>query len=557
MTFTDDEAKKILIEASKGTPKWMQTAREMSIEYKALVTGEGFKELLIKIEHLESESKATARKKYSKDIRDVIERVLKPRYNVFQANGGSEKILIDNDTIKKLFINKQSNFKSNKSIFKYLSEVYFHLYDTDPNGVLFLEYKNSTNLYPTYKATKDIRDYEPNGQKLEYIVFEPYVKDEHPNWKYWRIVDDKTDRTFVELGGGTFTLLGDYTFEHPFGETPGLILSEKELVGTKIRIPSIQNIIELAKDHARDKSILTIYKFQKGYPIHWRFVTQCRACTGLGKVKKAGTTAKNGVMDTCGSCNGHGYIKNTDVTDIVTIPIPDIDQPNIAPNIAGYVSPDLDTWKQYKEDIKDSEKLMKDTMWGTNLYSHENANVQETETATGRYIDVQPIINVLNDYADTIEYVDNTLCNWVLNFIDPVKNKGEILYSKSYGRRFILESADVILEKYQEAKKTSDSSTVLDKLLEEFILSKFKNDHVMQNIMLKKMQIEPFVHMTLEQINTMFGNVEVVRKELFNRFWSQCDVYKPKSELITEFETYYTANKAKITLPKVVEPTKK
>ena len=535
MIFTDSEAIDKVKELSKeGTPNWVTKARDESKIYKALVDGDDFCDVLInKIEHIESSARAEVRKKYSKDIRDLFERVMKPRENVFQANGGSEKLLITNENIKKIFINAQSNFKSNKSVFKYLSEVYFNLADVDPNGLIFLEYKatQSTNaVYPTYKSIDDIYDYQANGQKTEYVSFKPVERViGGTTQKVWRLVDDVYDRLLSEIGTDVVILK---QFQHPFGEVPALILSEKEKIGTNIRLTAIEKISELAKDFARDKSILTRCKFQKGYPIHWRFVTQCRSCTGLGK--------KGEVK--CSSCDGHGYIKNTDVSDMVTIPIPDIDQPNIAPNIAGFVSPDLETWKQLKEDMKDFEMVMKDTIWGTHLYSSQKKNLQETETATGRYIDVQPIINILNNYADTVEYMDNTINNWILNFVDPVKNKTEILYNKTYGRRYIIENPDIILLRYQEAKKTSDSSTILDKLLEEFIMSKYKNDHTMQSIMLKKKNIEPYVHMSLDQVNLAFGPEEAYRKELFNKFWSTCNEYASEAELKSQFAAFETAN---------------
>ena len=536
MIFTDTEAiAKIKELSDEGLPSWVTCARENSKIYKALIDGECYSDVLINnIEQIESKSKAIARKKYSKDIRDVFERVMKPRENVFQANGGSEKLILSNENIRKIFERAQSNFKSNKSVFKYLSEEYFNLADVDPNGLLFIEYKvnnENKNVYPTYKSIDDIYDYEANGQKTEYVAFAPVDKYiQGITQRIWRLVDDQYDRTFSEVGTDIQII---NQFSHPFGEVPALILSEKEKIGTKIRLSAIEKVTEVAKDLARDKSILTIYKFQKGYPIHWRFVTQCRTCQGLGQ---KGTSK-------CTSCEGHGYIKNTDVTDMVTLPIPTGDDPNIAPNIAGFISPDFETWRQLKEDINDFEIIMKDTIWGTHITGSQNKNLQETETATGRYIDVQPIINTLNVYADTVEYIDNTICNWILNFYDPVKNKKEDIYVKTYGRRYIIENPDVILTKYQEAKKTSDSNTILDKLLEEFILSKYKNDAMMQNVMLKKKDIEPYVHMSFDQVNLAFGPEEAYQKELFKMFWSQCDVYAKADVLKAQFKEFSTTNK--------------
>lgn len=531
MTLTDTQAiEKVKELFENGTPDWVRIARENSAVYKALVNGEGFSRVLIdKIEYIESAAKAKVRQKYSKDIRDLFERVMKPRDNVFQANGGSEKIMIGNETMLLRFNEARTNFKSNKSVFKYLSEVYFRLADVDPNGMIFIEYKmkgDEPKAYPTYKSINDIYDYSPDGQKVEYLVFNPEEKlIGHIQQMVWRIVDDATDRLISQIGDN-YTIIE--SFDHPFGEVPGLILCETEVIGTNIRIPAIHNIMEVAKDYARDKSILTIYKFQKGYPIHWRFVTQCRKCQGAGMKGE----------DKCVSCDGHGYIKNTDVSDMVTLPIPDEGQPNIAPNIAGYISPDLETWKQIKIDMRDFENVMKDTIWGTSLLANKNDNLQETETATGRYIDVQPIINTLNTFADTAEYMDNTLSNWLLNFVDTIKPRGEVLYVRTYGRRYIIENPDIILTKYQEAKKTSDSSTVLDKLLEEFILSKYKNDAYMQSLMLKKMRLEPYVHMTLDQVFKSFGPQEAYAKETFNKFWATADQNKPESVLATEYEAY-------------------
>lgn len=523
MIFNEQQAIELVSQLSKSTDTWVTNARSNSKILTALVTGEGFSdELINKIEHIESENKAKARKKYSKDIRDMFNRVMKKRDNVFQANGGSENILIKNERVLTDFRKFQSNFKANKSISKYLSEYFFQLMDIDPNGVILLEYNSANKLYPTYKSINDIRTYEADGQKLEYILFEPI--DKQNGSRVWRLIDDVTDWTIVEISG-VFVINQESTFKHPFGNVPGIILSDKEKTGTKERLSYLNSVIELAKDYARDKSVLTIYKFLNGFPIHWRFVSQCKTCTGTGK-----TQAK-----TCDTCDGKGYLSKGDVTDLVTLPLPKEGQPNIAPDIAGFIQPDLETWKQYKDDLRDMEILVEDTIWGTD----KSINDQVTnETATGRFIDVQPITNVLNVFTDNVEWVENQFANWVINFVDLVKNRDEVLYSKSYGRRFIIENADTILEKYQSSKAAGDNNTILDKLLEEFILSKYKNDPVMQQVMLKKKEIEPYVHLTIDQVYKYFGEEESFKKVSFVEFWEDCDKTKDTEVLEVEFENY-------------------
>ena len=81
---TEDEVIKFL-EDNITIPKWVGVARKESEGLKALVNGENFDEFLIeKIEHIESASRATARKKYSKDIRSIFERINQTRVNVFK-----------------------------------------------------------------------------------------------------------------------------------------------------------------------------------------------------------------------------------------------------------------------------------------------------------------------------------------------------------------------------------------------------------------------------------------------------------------------------------------
>lgn len=529
MIFDKDTILSFLKEKTEKHEDWVIEARANNTVLNALVTGKGFDTLIERIEHVEGTKQSIARKKYVKDIRDLFNRVMKKRENVFQATGGSEKLLLENETIKSKFYDIEGNFKSNKSLFQYLSENYFQLCDIDPNGVIFLEYKDKEKTYPTYKSIQDIRYYESNGQLVDVIVFE--AKEKENGNRIYRVVDSLTDWTIIE-NSGVYVIDESKTFQHPFGFVPAIILSEKNEVGSEVRLSPLNSVLELSKDYARDKSVLTIYKFLSGFPIHWRYVSTCRACNGVGKT---------GDGKVCGTCDGKGYLTKGDVTDMVTLPLPKEGQPNIAPNIAGFISPDLETWRQYKTDLKDLENKIEDTIWGT-----DRIEQSKSETATGRFIDVQPVINALNSYSQTVEYVHNTLANFILNFIDVVKKKEERYYYISYGRRYIIEGADTVLEKYQTAKEKGDNNTILDKLLEEFVLSKHKSDPYMQSVNLKKIKVEPYVHQTIEQINSIYGKDEAFKKIIFQKFWETANPDKTAEELSNEFLNYYQNEKSKI-----------
>ena len=195
---------------------------------------------------------------------------------------------------------------------------------------------------------------------------------------------------------------------------PAIILSDVQKLGTETRLTPLFPIEELSKDYARDKSILTVYKFLQGFPIHWRYTQQCRPCVGTGKT---GTK-------TCGVCNGKGILGRNDVTDVLNLPMPREGDTKIAPDLAGFVSPDLKTWEQYNSDQVMFEEKMENTLWGTHRVRNNNNN--NSETATGRYIDVQPVMNKLNDFSDNVEWVHNELANWVIKWIQGNPNTKDI-----------------------------------------------------------------------------------------------------------------------------------
>jgi len=483
---------------------------------------------------LESAERAIARKKYSKDIRDLFDRVMQPRTNVFTASGGSIMNRISSEDQKKKLIASLAHFKGQKSIKKYLSENFFRLEDTDPNGLLFLEYVEDEDIFPTYKSINDIRTYKSNGSLCEVLLFEPLIigKQGSAGILEWRLVDDETDWR-VKQNGSTFTIDEEKTFKHPFGKVPAVILSDHQKMGSELRISPLFPIEELSKDYARDKSIRTIYKFQHGFPRHWRYEPKCRACVGTGKTGK----------DTCEICDGKGMLRKNDVTDTQTLPLPREDEPIVTPNIEGFVTPDLETWKRYNEDLRDMEDLIDATMWGTKRVK-EGGN----ETATGRFIDVQPVMNKLNKFTDNVEFIENQLVTFTDNWVNGSPREEREVHI-TYGRRFIIESQDVILEKYTKSRAAGDNSTILDKLLDEYILSIYQNNPVLLEEMQKKREVEPYVHQSIEQVNTIFGALEANKKVLFVDFWEEADKSKTVEVLKSEFDTFIKQNQISLTNP--------
>lgn len=537
---TDDIVK--LIKSNQSIPSWVIKARETNAELNALVYGENFTELLInKIEKIEDESRAEARRKYSIDTRDLFQRIMEPRNNVFAADGGSEN-WDEGINEKRIEIIKGhlKDFKGGKSIEKYMSESYFQLSDIDPNGLIFLEYKSESkseegrlDVYPTYKSIQDIRNYHCKGQSVKWVLFEPYEVIEKGNpYKVWRYVDKDVDVSIKERSG-SFEEIKDESFINEFKEVPAVILSPIQKVGTKIRLSWLFYIQELSKKYARDVSIKTLYEFLQGFPKHWRYVMMCNLCHGSGK--------KDG--KSCEKCEGTGEIKKGDVTDDIRLPVPtDKEQPVIAPNIAGFVSPDLETLKHMEESRVSLESLIEYTMWGTQTMKQGKGT---NETATGRYLDIQPLINKLHVFSDSAEEVENMLAQYVIKLVDTLGRNKDKIYVKTYGRRFIIESPDVLLEKYNKARSSGTPITVLDKMLEEIISSKYKNDMNMRSKMHKKSLVEPFVHYSIKEIFDIFGAEKTEKKTMFSYWWEKIADHSKKVEQLKEdYNSYFDKNKS-------------
>lgn len=534
MIFKDDLEVIGYVKKNQAVPEWVTRSRNYNVELCALVNGEGFdKELINRIEKIESSAKAEVRKKYARNITDFFERLFLPIQNVFASTGGVKnyrngEYKMSEENQKKLLASI-SNVRDGKSIERYIETQWMNLYHTDPSGVLWMQYTTNDSkvkVYPTYQCIGNIRTYIPNGQIVECILFEPYTVE---NKKYWIVVDDAKQYTVIQ-DGETYVISSDplKTFEHPFGTVPVIINSNiVDKLGN--RLSPIHKIIPVAKEYARDQSIKTLYKFLQGFPKHWRRGMICKACAG---------TRKNG-DNACPSCNGKGEIMKVDVADEAVLPMPENGDPVLkGDDIMGFTSPDIKTWEQFNNELEWLECSANETMWGVEAVS------QVEKTATEVYQDQQPKITKLGKYADVCEWIEWKITEWIANAIDTAKDKEKAISLIVYGRRYILEGIDTIQKKYEDAKKNGENTIVLDGIFDELLTVKFKNDAEWMAQELKKAACEPYLHYSAIEINDMFGSTEAAKKVYFQRWWKNLTDQDLKTEtkvLQQKFETDFTA----------------
>jgi len=539
MVLDEIEAQKVL-KANITASQSILDSRDRSDVLFALLHGDDFNNLLIdKIEYIESENKAKARKKFARNVVHVSGRLLRPVANVYSANGGSIHIDLEGDE-KEILINKMSRTRDGKSLREWLKTFWMPLYHSDPNGVIFIEYttKDELDCWPTYKQISHIQAYKPKGQLLEWILFAPTdVVIDGKKEQVIRLVDDVQDRTYQKKGDEFILLqtIGDksVTFPHPFGQVPALINSDIENFRGNNRLTPVEAIIPNLEEYARDQSIKTIYKTRMGLPTEWKLSDQCGVCLGSGKNKD-----KDGA---CPECDGHGYYTGKDITDIKYIATPESDEAPIrGEDTGGFISPPTEVLQEFRDELKDLDESMHSTHWGT--LAGFTTVVQKT--ATQVFFDSQPMTDKLNDYGDVAEMMEGQIVEWFANLLVPTKtDKSENIASISYGRRYIIDPPDVILEKYERAKKEGDNNTILDRLFNEYLTARYRRDLNFLRIMLLKASIEPYLHLKSDEVLIYFGAIEVQKKILFQNWWatlSSSDFDKSVETLKTEFDKWFT-----------------
>ena len=251
-------------------------------------------------------------------------------------------------------------------------------------------------------------------------------------------------------------------------------------------------------------------------------------------------TLKDGHGD-CKSCDNTGFKLDSDISDEVILPIPDSEDVKLAPDIAGWlVAPDsiLD---DMNTELSTLEIGMYEAHWGSHK-SKLNQNVDKT--ATEVWLDAQPVMNRLNRYGDVGEWVEHYLTELIANFLFPTKKKDDNVSSIHYGRNYIIQPPEFLLQEYHKSKEASDGVTILDRKLREYLTAKYKNDPVALRTEILKATLEPFVHYTIDTVKSIFGNEAAQKKMLFGDWWETLtfEAFEKKTDeqLETEMDTFLT-----------------
>lgn len=528
-TLPPSEVKKILLD--RPGKEIIEAAETMHKKLSVHINGIGLASYLDQIETYEKPEQAMLRKKYARSNTDLFARIGRPIDKIFSARGGSRYFPDLPEQIARELDSRLLDVEHGYSSKKWIETFWKPRYLDDPMGLIFMEVdKNDT--YPTYKAITDIWDYKMNGRKLDWVVFRTEDKE------IFRVVDDNFD-VLYKKEGDTVKRVPNSSYPNYFGYVPGIIISDIPKSGVKNLFASpFDTIVEVADEYLRDGSIRNIYKFKHGFPKSWKYREMCGDCKGTGAIGAR----------TCSTCNGTGKKLDSSVSEVMVLDWPTQNDQVIAPDVAGYITPDLDYLKYSRDEQETLEAIMYRTQWDTYQVS-QKMNGEES-TAAGRFIDAQPINDRLNAYADAAASTEKFIIDAIGQFHFQKSYKGCWV---SYGRRFMVEGPDVIWRKYEQARKMGAPLSTLNEHLTEYYESKFQSNPIELAKYLKMMRIEPFVHLTVKEAFEVVSPDEFARKVYFSEW---CTTIK-EMDWITKSDQVLKDDLTSFALARYEEPESK
>jgi predicted DNA binding CopG/RHH family protein len=569
MALNNDEIIK-LIEA--GATNSIKLARRRAEKINMHLTGQGVKQYLEMLDGYETYAQKLLREKLVKSNRSLFSFILRPTDKIFTAKGGSINYNLPTETIS--FVkNKISDVADGLDIKKYLKKVVKSQYVIDPNGILFIDIDNSGMLETHIINSSKILYYANKGNKVNALIFEPYKKDlnkadelrfssladgslqKEKDKKYYRVIDEMHDMLYVN-DGGVIREVVEERMDNYFVFVPAIILGDEKDPNNDVFESVIADLVEDADAFLRRVSVTNVHELAHLYPRYWSYEQACTKCEGEGTVnylvtEAVGTTPAVYDTVTCSSCGGDGSKTRTNPSDEMVLRTPMEGEPVIAPNVAGYVQPDLQTANFYAELIEQSKNTMFQAMWGT---TYQQGG--KRETATGRFLDAQPVQDRLRDISDTFAKLHKFALDCYVKVLikDPRYES-----SVSYGNRYILESPDDILDKYMEASREKISEVATIDIRNRYFEAEYQNDAIGLSNRKKLSNIEPFPSLSANDVALMdfITPKEKMRKVYFSSWIGTLTaaeiVFSSEEELTLKLNNYI--NQFEIVKPETNEGT--
>lgn len=504
------------------------SARSASKRLRLHLYGEGLDTHLQEIPGFEAKSMRNVRAKYAKSNKDLFSRLTRPVDKVFTAKGGSSYYNLPDEQERRARQLMQS-LPGGTSVRKWIETTWKpHLMD-DPGGVLLIELlpreeaiqardRGEAYAYPTYRSSATIYDYQTTGTRVEWIAFSLTSTDKEyygipDKEQAYRLIDDAADYIVKKTEFDDVLILERLTLENYFGRVPAMRNSDLADPANDGQVLSfIDPVVELAESFLLDGSIRRVHKFMHGFPKYVEFASECPECRGTG-FKEA---------KSCDHCGGTGKKATIRVNDIKLLSWPGSrEEAVIMPaDAAAYISPDKTYFDISTADLADLESAMHVTLWGS------QAKVQTTGMTTGADGTQRTATEVMDemkpeaDRLAAISEMAEVRHKFITDMILRVHGfPGYENSSINYGRRYLLESPDAVLARYQDARAKGAPKSVLDTLLNEYYDTNYQADPVGLAIAKKLMYVEPFIHLSEQQLKALMPGEADWKAKLYFSEW--------------------------------------
>ncbi len=539
--------------SKRPNKKRVQYAQKVNKKMMLHLHGVGMKNALARLQYFENNDVYMARRDYALSNVDLFGRLLQEEEQVFTTRGGSSYFNLPAAQEKEMNI-LLSDVVYGQTLRQWVHNFGLNAYRADPMGVIFMEVEKVTAIegvdnveagkplqynietpkcYPTYKCSQDIWEYQCNGRGLDYVCFaltdaemiEYGLKEQdttaYPiptskvgiNKQYFRWVDDSQD-VIVKLenssdlqadkSGSQITVLTLDGQANPmnigWSKVPGFIISDliKFTDPGTFDTPLVK-VVELADAFLYDRSIHTLSKKYHGFPKAVEPLLPCAYCSGEGM--KKGKPCPECTIP--GADKGTGYKLQTKVSDVAKFPITILNK-DAAPHfdfrmIFGYVTPDIAGIGMQVDGLKSLEELMFITYWtkNNNQIQGQNGKVDTKDTATQVLTDLPGKAARLNCTANWAEQTENMIANFIGEFWFEKPNfKSNI----SYGRDYIFETPETILDVYYDMKANGVPDSMLDHQYEKYLNCVWQSNPVQLGVYRKKFDVEPFPHLSAESV---------------------------------------------------------
>lgn len=213
---------------------------------------------------------------------------------------------------------------------------------------------------------------------------------------------------------------------------------------------------------------------------------------------------------------------------IISVPMPSEGEKAIADPIGVVVTP-VDTLKHIEQSVEKQRQYIYNSVVGYDGYDSGTA-MNELQIKS-KFENRRTVLNRLKtNFENAQKFVEDTICRlrYGKDYIDCVID---------YGTEFYIYTIEELRARYKEAKESGSSETELDYLADQIMYTENKTNPVQLQRMIILKQIEPFRHMSIAEVVTLFkeGLVDEQTAKIKVNFCSLIDRFERENTNINDF----------------------